>query len=132
MIHWQSGDTAGGRKSKAGIDDSTRRQLVVLARRSGARSTAFSRDRPTDWRPGEVRNPDGLLATHFTDPSAWEMIASRLERGEDVEVIDLHQPKGAKGYVMMIDLGPDVPMLHVKLQLGAGKIIGRSFHYTEY
>ena len=33
---------------------------------------------------------------------------------------------------MLIDLGSDVPDLYVKLQLGAGKIFGRSFHYSEY
>ena len=59
------------------------------------------------------------------------MIATRLENGEEVEVIELNQPKGAKGYVMLIDLGSDVPDLYVKLQLGNGKIFGRSFHYSE-
>ena len=122
----------GGGESQTGIDEETRHQLVVLARRSGARITAFRRDRPTDWRPGRVRNPDGLLDTHFTDASAWELIATRLEHGEEVKVIELQTPRGAKGYVMTIDLGPKVPALYVKLQLGSGKIIGRSFHYSEH
>lgn len=121
----------GGGESQTGIDEETRHQLVVLARRRGARITEFRRDRPTDWRPGKVRNPDGLLDTHFTDASAWELIATRLEHGEEVGVIELQKPKGAKGYVMTIDLGPEVPALYVKLQLGSGKIIGRSFHYSE-
>lgn len=115
-----------------GIDQETRGQLVILARRSRARTSAFSRSRPTDWRPTTVRNPDGLLDTHYTDSTAWELIAARLEAGEEVEVIELHQPPGARGYVMKIDMGADVPMLYVKLQLGAGRIIGRSFHYSEY
>lgn len=105
---------------------------MVLARRSGARESAYSRSRPTDWRPDDVRNPTGLLDGNFTDLTAWEFVASRLEEGEEVEVIDLRQPPGAKGYVMKIDLGAGVPTLYVKLQLGAGKIIGRSFHYSEY
>ena len=33
---------------------------------------------------------------------------------------------------MEIDIEPDMPRLYVKLQLGAGKIIGRSFHYTQH
>ena len=123
--HW-------GGESQTGIGEETRHQLVVLARRSGARITEFRRDRPTDWRPGRVRNPDGLLDTHFTDASAWELIATRLEHGEEVRVIELQTPRGAKGYVMTIDLGPNVPALYVKLQLGSGKIIGRSFHYSEH
>ena len=113
------------------IDDSIRHQLVVLARRSNARVTEFSRDRPTDWRPGKVRDPAGRLWTHFTHASAWELIADKLEDGHDVETIELQKPPGAKGYVMKIDLEPSSPPLYVKLQLGSGKIIGRSFHYSE-
>ena len=112
------------------LDESTRHQLVVLARRSRARVTAFSRARPTEWRPGEVRDPAGTLATHFTDAAAWELIASMLESGHDVETIELHTPPGARGYVMKIDLEPGSAQVYVKLQLGSGKIIGRSFHYS--
>lgn len=78
-----------------------------------------------------MRNPYGVLNTHFTDQSAWEFIACKIDSGERVEVIELRKPKGAKGYVMLIDLEPDLPQLYVKLQLGSGKIIGRSFHYSE-
>ena len=117
--------------SHSGIDEAMRWQLVTLARRVNARISTFSQDRPTKWRPNEVRNPDGVLDTHFTESTAWELIATRLENGEEVEVIELNQPKGAKGYVMLIDLGSDVPDLYVKLQLGAGKIFGRSFHYSD-
>ena len=93
--------------------------------------TAFSTERPTDWRPGQVRNPDGVLDTHFTGGAEWELIAARLEDGHPIETVELHKPKGATGYVMKIDLEPDRPQLYVKLQLGSGKIIGRSFHYSD-
>ena len=93
--------------------------------------TAFSTDRPTDWRPGQVRNPNGILDTHFTDAAAWEFIASRLEDGHPVEIVELRKPAGATGYVMKIDIEPGRPQLYVKLQLGSGKIIGRSFHYSD-
>ena len=118
-------------KRGRGIDEATRRQLVDRARRQRSRTAAFTRDRPTDWRPTEVRNPNGVLDPYFTDSTAWDLIASRLEAGEEVEVIELQQPAGTKGYVMKIDLGLDVPELYVKLQLGASKVIGRSFHYSE-
>ena len=32
---------------------------------------------------------------------------------------------------MKIDIEPGQPRLYVKLQLGSGKIIGRSFHYSK-
>lgn len=113
------------------LSRSIRRQLVTLARRSKARVTAFHPDRPTDWRPGQVRNPDGELDSYFTDASAWEYIAARLESEHPVEIMQLEQPSGAKGYVMKIDIEPEMPQLYVKLQLGSGKIFGRSFHYSE-
>lgn len=112
------------------IDDSIRHQLVSLVRR-GARTSAFTRARPTDWRPGAVPNPEGLLLPYFDDHAAWEFIASKLEGGHDVETIVLDQPPGTTGYVMKIDLNPGRPRLYVKLQLGAGVVIGRSFHESE-
>ncbi len=124
--------TGDRRKPPAGIDNATRRQLHDLARRHKARVSIFTRKQPTDWRPNQVCNPDGLLDTHFTDSTAWELIATRLDHGQEVTVIDLDRPRGTKGYVMLIDLGPDVPHLYVKLQLGSGIIFGRSFHYSEY
>ena len=33
---------------------------------------------------------------------------------------------------MKIDIEPGRPQLYIKLQLGSGKIIGRSFHYSEW
>lgn len=116
---------------QAGIDEAIRHQLIVLARRPGAHPSAFTRQRPTEWRPTEVRNPKGLLDSHFTEETAWELIATRLERGQEVREIDLKQPKGKKGYVMLIDLGSDVPCLYVKLELGSGTVFGRSFHYSD-
>ena len=118
--------------SHGGIDDETRRQLVSLARSPRARKSHFSPSQPTDWRPGQVRNPDGVLDMYFTSLTAWELIATRLEEGEEVEVIELRKPKGAKGYVMRINLGAEVPVLYVKLQMRGGVIFGRSFHYTEH
>ena len=123
---------AGQQKGRTLIDNQTRRLLIRLARSSRSRTSDFRRDRPTDWRPTDVRNPLGLLNTHFTNPTAWELIAARLEQGEQVEVIELNKPKGRLGYVMLIDLGRDVPRLYVKLQLGAGVVIGRSFHYSDH
>ena len=113
------------------LSESIRHQLVILARRSKARVTKSTSVQPNDWRPGQVRNPDGELDSHFTDASAWEYIATKLESGHPVKVMRLDKPPGAKGYVMKIDIEPEMPQLYVKLQLGSGKIFGRSYHYSE-
>ena len=116
------------------VDDATRHQLASLARRPHKRKTKFSRDTPTVWRPHQVRNPDAALGPPhdvFTDAGAWELIASRLEHGHDVEAVKLLKPAGGTGYVMKIMLEETRPLLYVKLQLRHGVILGRSFHYSE-
>lgn len=55
----------------------------------------------------------------------------QLENGHPVEVIQLDRPPGRSGYVMHVSLGPGQSPLYVKLQLGAGIVIGRSFHYSD-
>ena len=90
---------------------------------------------PTQWQPQQVRDPEepeGGLSPYFTDGGAWDLIADKLEAGHDVEVVELRKPRGSKGYVMKIRLGPSEPLLYVKLQLGSGTVIGRSFHYSEW
>lgn len=110
------------------LKESIRRDLLILVRRRDV-ITEFSRNRPTVWRPDQVRNPDGVLDQYFNDETAWELIAQKLEAGHPVEEIELKKPPGKKGYVMKIQLEPDQPLLYVKLQMGSGKIFGRSFHY---
>ena len=77
-----------------------------------------------------MRNPAGGLSPTYTDGAAWELIATRLDEGHEVEVVDLRKPPGAKGYVMKISLGRDEPDVYVKLQLRGRQIAGRSFHYS--
>ena len=116
------------------LSESIRRQYAVLARSRRTRINNFTKDLPIDWRPGQVRNPEaeGEFNTHFTEASAWELIASKLEQGHPVEAVELHTPPGAKGYVMKVDIEPGYPQLYVKLQFGPRKIICRSFHYSEW
>jgi hypothetical protein len=107
--------------------ESIRREAAILARRKSARTVSFTRDSPSDWRPRTVINPED--GQPFTDAAAWQLIADLLDRGEPLECIELKYPAGKKGYAM-------IPLVasrrvYVKFQLGAGKIIGRSFHYSE-
>lgn len=112
------------------IDKETRRQLVDRAKSAKMRSFAFRPDRPTDWCPGHVRNLNAVLGNAFTDISAWDLIATKLEDGHPVETVELNRPPGKTGYVMKIDLGQERPV-YVKLQLAGKKVIGRSFHYSD-
>ena len=99
----------------AGIDPEIRARLHRRARRRATRDSQFSRSQPTEWRPNEVRNPHGILDDYFTHDTAWEFIARLLEGGEDVEVINLNSPPGAVGYVMNVELEPNMPRLYIKL-----------------
>ena len=114
------------------LDAATRRDLARLASSRHTRTSAFSSVRPTDWRPTQVRNPNGLLDDYFTDSTAWELIASKLADGHPVEILELQKPPGARGYVMLIDIEPGQPQLYVKLELGSGRVLGRSFHYSKW
>ncbi len=104
--------------------ETIRREAAVLARRKHARSVHFSSDAPTDWRPQTVINPDD--GQPFTETAAWDLIADLLERGEPLECVPLQKPLGKKGYVMTVFIG--TKPVYIKFQMGAGKIIGRSFH----
>lgn len=114
------------------VSEAIRRELALLARRSSARVTSFSVSAPTDWRPQQVRNPSGVLDEYFTEAAAWELIAAKLDEGHPVEVVSLRKPAGRRGYVMIISLSGDDRPVYVKLQLQSGKVIGRSFHYSEH
>jgi len=113
------------------IGDDIRRQLVAFARRPRDRISKWTRARPTDWRPESVNRPNAPFDSTFRDATAWDLIASKLEEGHAVEVIELRRPSGAKGYVMHIDIEAGRPQIYVKLELAGRKVFGRSFHYSE-
>ena len=104
--------------------ESIRREACILARRKSARTVLFSRESPCDWRPRTVTNPED--GQPYTDAAAWELIATLLVQGEPLEAVELDHPPGATGYAMVPCVGEQ--RLYIKFQLGAGKILGRSFH----
>ena len=106
--------------------ESIRREAAILARRKSARVVFFSQDSPCDWCPRTVINPED--GQPFTDAAAWDFIARLLDEQEPLESVDLIHPPGKTGYVMVPWIaGREV---YIKFQLGAGKILGRSFHYS--
>lgn len=67
----------------------------------------------------------------FTEVGAWEFIAELLEAGHPIQEIDLEIPAGKKAYVLLASGGEKRPEIYIKVQLGSGQVIGRSFHYSE-
>jgi len=111
--------------------DQIRRELALLARRKNARIIGCpQKGMPSDWQPHQVINPvDGLP---FTKSTVWHYIANLLENShQPIEENVLSHPPDKRAFVMHVDMGSAQPKLYIKLQLGSGKVIGRSFHYSE-
>lgn len=107
----------------------TLRQIIANCRRKHMRFLGF----PCDWYPAGIKRPD-LEGYFFTDASAWELIADKLEEAHPFEELILDNPKGALAIVMHIRLVINAPsLLYVKVEVGVGnKAIGRSFHYSDH
>lgn len=67
----------------------------------------------------------------FTDSDAWSFIADRLDEGHPIEVVEMRDKPGTYGFVMLVDMSGQERPLYIKVQLGAGVIIGRSFHWSK-
>jgi hypothetical protein len=113
----------------SGIPPNIRSELIANAERGKRRSSAFSRERPTDWRPTTVVDPRDSEQRCFTDMTAWDFIVEMLQSGCEVEEIVLDKPQGKIGYVLKIAAHPHI---YIKLQLGPPGVVGRSFHCSEY
>ncbi len=103
---------------------SIRHQLLVLVRQKKKRKL----DEPRDWRPYEVLDPE--TNQPFTTTGVWEYITQILEEeNHPLEEVVQENPLGKKAYVMFVEMGEK--NLYIKLRLGTGCVLGRSFHYSE-
>lgn len=110
------------------MNEDTLRQIIANCRRKQMRFLGF----PRDWNPTHIKRPD-LEGFFFTDASAWELIADKLEEAHSFDELILDNPRGALAIVMRIQLVISDPSLYVKVQVGVGnQAIGRSFHYSDY
>ena len=109
------------------VPQSIRREAAILARRKKARSVKFSREAPCEWQPQTVNEPE--TGAVFTPAGAWEFVAEKLEdENQSVRWVELKKPPGKKALVMIVaNSDGDI---YIKFQLGSGKIMGRSFHYS--
>lgn len=109
------------------VPQPNRLEAAILARRKKARSVNFSPEAPCDWRPETVNDPE--TGTVFTRDGAWEFIAGKLEdENQSVRWVELRKPPGKKAFEMIVAHSDGD--IYIKFQLGAGKIKGRSFHYS--
>jgi hypothetical protein len=106
--------------------DEIRRELARLARRKECRIEVWTPERPTEWMPDRVINPESGLP--FTKAGAWALVATLLETGHPMTEVEMRHPPGETGYALEVALAVGSPVLYIKLQLIRGKIIGRSFH----
>lgn len=104
--------------------------MAVLARDRKRRGLPLNE--PKAWDPGHVKNPSSNLKLPMTNEQAWDFIATKLEEGHDVEEVELDMPPNTTGYVMKVQLGRTNQLLYVKFRLHQNKILGRSFHYSDY
>lgn len=103
---------------------SIRHQLLTLAQQKKKRKL----DEPRDWRPYEVLNPE--TNEPITPQAAWEYITERLEdENQILEEVVQENPPGKKAYVMIVASGDS--HIYIKLRLGSGCVLGRSFHYSK-
>jgi hypothetical protein len=105
-----------------------RRQLTILCRRKSSRLVPTTL--PTKWHPQPVYNADG---ERFGSDAAWEFVADCLDDVTNPTIefneVDLDKPFPKKGYVINVDLAGQ--RVYIALLLGAGKVLGKSFHPSE-
>jgi hypothetical protein len=108
--------------------DGIRSQIALLCRRRHCRSIA--RNLPCRWYPTTVINQSTGLP--YNDGGAFEAIAEAIDRGVPMTTVVLREPPGKTAYEMLIpQIGGRGP-IYVKVQLGAGQVLARSFHYSDY
>jgi len=111
------------------LTDEQRQQLAALARQPRSRQLSEpSQGMPREWCPGVVASPESGLP--LTEPGAWNLIADLLEGGHPVQEVVLSHPPGKTAYELLVDFEGAPSTLYIKIQFGAGKIVGRSFHYS--
>lgn len=106
---------------------SVRQQLIALLR---AGRYFVGGGYPFNWHPLELRDP--RTQQTFTGRGAWGFILELLEADEPLGEVPLKAPPGRVAYVMKVKLETYARRLYVKIQLGTGRVIGRSFHLSDF
>lgn len=107
--------------------ENIRHEMALLARQKRCRTSAFTPRAPTEWQPHAVLDEND---EPFTDAGAWDLVADLLECGYPIRSVVLRHPPGKRAYEMIVSLTPRPLEIYIKLQMGSGRVIGRSFHYS--
>ncbi|MHC6155299.1 hypothetical protein ACVSQB_26305 [Bradyrhizobium elkanii] len=109
-------------------NDAEKGALIRLCGSKRTRIVSFSAEMPCRWQPRQFTDPRTRQA--FTDEGAWSYIVEHLEKGAEIREMTLERPPGAKAFVLLLP-GVNAEKIYVKLQICAGRVVGRSFHESE-
>lgn len=114
------------------VDEATvRRELIILAGQKRCR--VIGREAgimACRWNPESVCTPTAGLP--FTGPEAWRFFVQLMVAGHPIRAVPFRASPGLTAYELFVDLRPGERQLYIKVALGRGKVIGLSFHYSEY
>lgn len=111
--------------------DIVRKKMLDLLE-AGKTISEWSEERPTNWRPSSVTNPNPDINMPFTHRTCWDFIERLLLDKHPIKPITLKKPQGEKGYEMLFETESGPSDIYIKLQIGNGQLIGRSFHYSDW
>lgn len=106
------------------IPPNIRQELIRLSSKSATRKAVFTSKAPTKWHPEQVYDP--ATGQPFTKDAAWERVRTELENC-DLKTRVMDHPPGKIGYWFHFHDAKGTK-IYVKLQLGSGFVLGRSFH----
>ena len=102
-----------------------RREMANMCASKRTRSEAFSTAQPTEWRPTDAIDP--TTKAPCTSSAAWSLVEQYVRGNGPIIPVLLKKPPGRTGYTFHLRDG-DGNRIYVKLQIGSGKVFGRSFH----
>lgn len=107
------------------VPTNIRQELIRLSSKATTRRSQFTQGAPTKWKPSDAQDPN--TGQPYTLDAAWDRVHSELANGCGLSLVNLDKPPGKKGYTFhFVDAAGR--RIYVKLQIGSGFVIGRSFH----
>ena len=103
-------------------------QLAGLAGDPATRVVGHPPTDPAKWYPTTIIDPRS--GKPFTDAGAWDFVAEMLVGDNRVNIQSFDTPPNETAYTMNIPTTAGI--IYIKVRMGKGRIIGRSFHYSDH